>query len=238
LQAHLIDSYLNTSTALGIATTIKINFAVNADAASAATNRFKIVFKPVAAASSPLPVTFTDVKASRQAANVTVKWNVENEINITKYEVEKSLNGKDFSVVNTTLAAGKNSLTGKYSWADENPAKTISFYRIKSIGADGSIQYTAVMKVSVIQTAASFAVYPNPVTGNKINLQMENQPTGIYQVNLINIAGQVIYSSRISINSSSLAQAINPDRKMSKGIYHLEITSADNNIQVKKVVVQ
>jgi hypothetical protein len=237
LQAFLVDAYLNTSTALGLATTVKVNFAVNADAASGATNRFKIVFKP-AAAPSPLPVTFTDVKAFRQAASVMVKWNVENEINIAKYEVEKSLNGKDFSAVNTTLAAGKNSLTGNYSWADENPANGTSFYRIKSIGTDGSGQYTAIIKVSILQSAASFNVYPNPVTGSKVTLQMDNQPAGIYQLKLINNAGQVIYTNRILINSNSLSQTINPGREMPKGIYHLEVTNADNTVQLKKVVVQ
>ncbi|MDB5277205.1 MAG: type sorting protein [Ferruginibacter sp.] len=238
LQAYLLDAYLNTSTALGLATTIKVNFAVNADAASAATNRFKIVFKP-AAAPSPLPVTFTDVKALRQAASVLLKWNVENEINISKYEVERSLNGKDFSVVNTTLAAGKNSLTGSYSWADQTPSGNTSFYRIKSIGTDGSdVQYTSVMKVNMLQNDMSFTVYPNPVTANKINLQLANQPAGVYQVKLIDITGQVLYTSRISVNTNSLSQIIDLERKFPKGIYHLGITSPDNNIQVKRIVVQ
>jgi hypothetical protein len=46
LQAYFVDGYLNTSTSLGLAAATKINFAVNADPASAAINRFKIIFKP------------------------------------------------------------------------------------------------------------------------------------------------------------------------------------------------
>jgi hypothetical protein len=86
--------------------------------------------------------------------------------------------------------------------------------------------------------AATFTVYPNPATGNKINLQIENQPVGMYQVKLINIAGQVIYTNRVSVNSNSFSLTINPGKEMPKGIYHLQLTSAGNDIQLKRVVVQ
>ncbi len=237
LQAYFVDSYLNTSTSLGLAATTKINFAVNADPASAATNRFKIIFKP-AASFSPLPVTFTDVKAFRLGEKIAVKWSVENEINMAKYEVEKSLNGKDFSLANTTLVGVKNNIAANYSWLDESSGIGNIFYRIKSISIDGSIKYTAVMKVSMLQNRASFTVYPNPVKGNNVNLQIQNQAIGVYQVKMINTAGQVVYNSKISVNSNSMSQTLNTGRNMPKGIYQLELKITDNTSLVKTIVVQ
>ena len=47
---------------------------------------FRIVFAPMIA----LPVTFTNVKAYGMGKNINVEWKVENEVNIKKYEVERS----------------------------------------------------------------------------------------------------------------------------------------------------
>jgi hypothetical protein len=237
LQAYFVDSYLNTSTSLSLAATTKINFSVNADPGSAAIDRFKIIFKP-AVSFSPLPVTFTDVKALRQGEKVAVNWSVKNEINIIKYEIEKSLNGKYFSLVNTTLVAGKTSSTSNYLWLDASSDKGNIFYRIKSISIDSSVKYTDVVKVNMLQNGASFTVYPNPVKGNNINLQMQNQATGVYQVKMINIAGQVVYNGKVSVNSNSMSQTLNTGRNMPKGIYQLEFKSADKTSLIKTIVVQ
>lgn len=237
LQAYLVDSYLNTSTPLGLTSTIKVDFAVNADPASAATNRFKIIFKP-AAVFSPLPVTFTDVKAFRQGETVTIKWNVENEINMAKYEVEKSGDAKTFSLLSSRVVKGANNTSASYSCIDESGAKLNTFYRIKSIGNDGSVKYTQVMKVTGLQNLSSFTVYPNPIVGNNINLQLNAQASGTYGVKIINIAGQIVYASKLIVNSNGLTQTIHPDKEMKKGIYQMEITDAQQNVQVKTIMVQ
>ena len=237
LQAYFVDSYLNTSSSLDLAVTTKINFAVNADPASAAINRFKIIFKP-AVSFSPLPVTFTEVKAARQGEKVSVKWSVENEINMAKYEVEKSVNGKDFLLANTTLIAGKTNGTANYYWLDASSDNGNVFYRIKGISIDGSIKYTAVMKVNMLQNGSVFTVYPNPIIGNNIHLQIQNQATGVYQVNMINIAGQVVYNGKVSVNSNSVSQTLNTGSDMPKGIYQLELKSADKTSLIKTIVVQ
>jgi hypothetical protein len=237
LQAYLVDSYLNSNTPLAIAGTIKVDFTVNADPASAATNRFKIIFKS-AASSSPLPVTFTDVKAFRLGEDVTIRWSVENEINMAKYEVEKSGDAKTFSLLSSRVVKGASNTSASYSCVDESGAKLNTFYRIKSIGNDGSIKYTQVMKISGLQNVSSFTVYPNPIVGNNINYQLNAQASGIYQVKIINIAGQIVYNNKLVANGNGLTQTIHPDKEMKKGIYQMEVRDAQQNVQVKTILVQ
>jgi hypothetical protein len=238
LQAFFIDSYLNTSTQLPLAGTIKINFAINTDAASAATDRFKVIFKPLIVSFAPLPVTFTSVKAYRQAANVAVDWKVENEISIVKYEVEKSFNGKDYAVVNTVPVNALSNVSGNYLWVDNSQSAGDVFYRVKSIGINNNVKYTSILSVKGIHSAASINVYPNPVVGNVINLQITNKATGIYQVKLINNAGQIVYSNKIVVGSSNMSQALHVGSSVLKGIYQLEVKSADNLTTVKTLMLQ
>lgn len=237
LQAFFVDSYLNSSTPLGLGTTTKINFAINADTASSAMYRFKIVFKPLAFF-APLPVTFTSVKAYQQGEKIEVNWKVENEINMAKYEVEKSVNGTDFSLVNITLVNGTNNISGNYLWLDDSQVTGCNFYRIKGVNLNGSNKYTPVVKVMAGKTGASFTAYPNPVKGNTINLQLVNQPAGIYQVKLMNFAGQVVYTNKLPVSSNSMSQSLNLGTSMLKGIYQLEIKNGENSTQLKKIIVE
>jgi hypothetical protein len=187
---------------------------------------------------APLPVTFSAETAIRQGGNVAVKWTVENEINMAGYEVEKSPDAKAFTSVAVKLVSGTNNASGNYSWTDENPSMATVFYRIKSIGTNGSYKYAPVIQVAASQTVGSFSVYPNPVKGNDITVQIQNQLAGTYQVLLINMQGQVAFKNTISLNSSNMSQTISMGKQQPKGIYQLEITGADNIRRMTKLVVQ
>ncbi len=63
------------------------------NAFSKATNWFSVIFRPLAI----LPVTISSLKATLKEADILVEWKVENELNISKYEVEKSADGINFS---------------------------------------------------------------------------------------------------------------------------------------------
>ena len=51
-------------------------------------------------------------------------------------------------------------------------------------------------------------VYPNPVTGNKIAVQLNNIPKGIYSLKVVNGMGQVISLKKIELNGSNVAEII------------------------------
>ena len=136
---------------------------------SSAANRFKIIFKPKPPY-VPTPVIFTSLNASQQGQRIAVKWQVKNEMDIAKYEVEKSTNGIEFALVNTTNVNNHNAISGDYAWVDDKEASGTNFYRIKSIGLNGTSSVTPFVKVVASKTGAAFIVYPNPVKGNTINL--------------------------------------------------------------------
>jgi Secretion system C-terminal sorting domain len=238
MQALLEDAYLGTHTALSLNGTTKINFFINDDAVSANTNRFRIVYQTNAFA-SPLPVTFTSVKGYLLNNKIGIDWKVENEINIDKYEVERSANGTDFIKVNSYAVTSLHSATASYSWLDDHPIGGNNFYRIKSVDHNGSKKFSQIIKVKTGKAnAGSITIFPNPVKGNVVNLQFTNQPTGTYQVILFNNNGQVMFSGSLPVNSSNISQTIFANKKLADGIYQLEIKAPDNTISVKQVIVQ
>ena len=111
---------------------------------------------------------------------------VENEINISKYEVEKSTNGVNFVKINTTIATGTNNNSTSYNFLDITPAQGNNFYRIRSYNQSGSFDYSKIVLVKLGKTNTGISVYPNPVKDNLIGIAFNNMEKGVYQIRLIN----------------------------------------------------
>ncbi|MEO7767665.1 MAG: T9SS type A sorting domain-containing protein, partial [Ferruginibacter sp.] len=216
MMAFFEDSYLNTSTFVNLSGTTAVNFSIDAQAASAAINRFKIVFK---AASAPLPVTISSVKAYQKGGDIAVEWKVENELNMVKYDVEKSTDGIVFTQLNTMNVSGLNNANNSYSWLDVKAVQGNNFYRIKSFDRSGAIKYSSIVKVAIGKATSGFSIYPNPVTGNVINLVMSNQPAGKFQVKLTNVTGQEIFIKNIQSYGGNSTESLNAGSKLAAGIY-------------------
>ena len=231
LTAFLEDSYTKLNTPLNLGAVSTFDFAINADPKSAVSNRFKIVFKQLVM--TTLPVTFKTVKAYQK-----VEWTVENEINIKNYEVEKSADGVTFTKVNITIATGANRISSAYGWLDAKPLSGNNFYRIRSIGIDGKMDYSSTVLVKMGNQASGIRIYPNPVTDGIIGAEFKNMEAGIYSVRLLNDRGQTILSKTINHSPGTSMEQIQPDYKMLAGIYQLEVMAPDKTITVVKVIVK
>ncbi len=225
LIGYLEDSYLNTSTALNLDGETNINFTVVNVAGSNAANRFRIVFKTV----TVLPITFTTVTAVKQNKQIAVNWKTTNEVNISEYEVEKSLDGVLFSTVHKKAAKNKND--NNYDWLDENPTEKFNYYRIKSIDLGGKKTYSKIVKIWMGELD-KIIVYPNPITSAKMNLQFGNAPEGIYGLRLLNNSGQVLQSTKFLHKTGTTVETIPLNKNIAKGIYSLEIIGERGNKSV------
>lgn len=235
LTGYLEDSYLAASTLINLSGSTKVNFSINAEAASAVTNRFKIVFKQ---SLSPLPVTISNIKAYQKVKDIAVEWKVENELNMVKYDVEKSTDEIVFAWVNTTKVKSVNNPFNNYGWLDINAVPGNNFYRIKSYNLSGEIKYSSIVKVAIEKSPAGFSIFPNPVTGNIINLVMTNEPAGIYHLKLTNATGQVIFVKTVLGNGANSSHLLKTATKLTPGIYELKIKGEGNNYSTQKVIAE
>lgn len=232
LLAFLEDKYTASLIPLDMVRNSSYDFVINADAASAAPDRFRIVFKT----SAPLPVTFKSLKASQQGADIAIDWMVDNEINISKYEVEKSADGVNFVKVDTTTATGADRSSTAYSWLDINPVQGNNFYRIRSISPTGAYEFSRVVMVKMGKGSPGISVFPNPVTNGIIGVQFKNLPQGIYNLRVINQLGQVITTKKITHTAGTSMETITIENKMNPGVYQLEVIDPGKNITTISVI--
>ena len=230
LTGFVEDCYLHTSTALDLTGTTFIDFNIVNIPASYAPDRFRIVFKQL----TPLPVTFTSIKAYRHGSNINIEWKVENEINIRQYEVQKSEDGIQFTNLVVTPAHSSSPSTG-YAETDTHPVTGYNYYRIKSVDLDGRTAYTNIVKLLVGKGAPGVTIYPNPVVDGKTSIQFNNLPAGDYTVRILSPLGQEIFIKTIQHPGGSSTELITLDKNIPHAIYQLGVTGPGEKINLSMI---
>ncbi len=229
MVAFLDDNYKHTRTPLNFRTgTTSVDFDITGDPASAAPDRFKIIFRPA--------TRFIQVHTVPVNQNVQVEWRAINENDIDRYEIERSVDGIVYSIVSSMQPAGNAEREIMYSTIDVVPSVGEYYYRIKGINKNGTEGYSEVSKVKVTKSKTGISIYPNPVAGNTINLLMNNIPEGRYSAVLINSDGQELAPKMINHKKENVVEAIKVNEVLTKGTYHLKIAGPENYTVTLKVL--
>jgi hypothetical protein len=234
LTAFLVDQYLQSKTLLDLIIASAFQFPVNSDPQSYASDRFFITFKTA----QTLPVKIISIDAKRnEDKTATIKWKTENEINLNHYEIERADDGLSFITLGSQQPLSNNDLSYEYSFNDINAKTSVNYYRVKAISNDGQIQYSKIVKLDALNTENTIFVYPNPVKDNFINIQFENNLTGLYSIMLSDIAGKNIFNKNynISVNKGSI-KVVLPKNTFS-GNYLLKIIQPNGDISTQLILI-
>ncbi|CAN5309694.1 hypothetical protein BH09BAC2_BH09BAC2_05460 [soil metagenome] len=184
--------------------------------------------------SAAVPVTFVSLNAYQKNAGIQLDWNVANEIGIRNYEVQRSANGMNFGK-QATVSAGIN--TGNYTWFDNAPNNGVNFYRVSAVDMEGKISYTNIVKIVTGNNNSSIIISPNPVIGKTVTLQMNNILKGDYNVSVISLSGQVVYTSKMNLSSGSTTQTLQLPAVITPGVYQLKVVTPDQQINTQRLVI-
>jgi hypothetical protein len=157
LTAYLVDKYLDNRTQLSLADSSFVNITINADAASAKSDRFYVVFAPKKIV---LPSTLPNPKANEA-----------------------------------------NAITGL-----DNVNRSVS-------------------------------VYPNPVAGKEMHLQLSGMEAGAYNLELNNQQGQLVFSSTLQVKNKTENKMIRLPISLASGYYQLLIRGGAT-VKMVPVVLQ
>ena len=167
-----------------------------------------------------LPVILSTYKANLlNSDNVSVSWTTTEEVNSNYFIVEKSLDGKSFSTIATVAA--NNLISGSsYKAIDVNPVSGNNYYRLSQFDKDGKKTVFKVIVVTV-NTKSIVSVYPNPINSQKFMLNITNPAGSNVNVQLLGLAGNVIFEGNYVIQGNQLT--INLTDKPASGVYILKV---------------
>jgi hypothetical protein len=88
-------------------------------------------------------------------------------------------------------------------------------------------------------TRSNIAIFPNPVTTGVFKLSFTDQPAGKYQVQLMDISGQLISKKNIAISNAMQTEEFRLPGFVTKGSYLVKVISESNKISfTEKITVQ
>lgn len=179
------------------------------------------IFAALIEPSGLLPVNFLEVSATAQAKQVLVKWTTAQEQKLAFYEVERSVNGIDFTLAGSVKARNSQGVQ-QYGFTDYTPASGNNYYRIKSLNLDGTSKFSNMVKVNLpFVSDQKVQLFPNPAVAS-LQLQLNNLPAGNYQLRIINAAGQPVENLRLQKTAGAQVFGLQVG-KFSQGLYRLQL---------------
>jgi CxxC motif-containing protein len=140
--------------------------------------------------SAPLPLKFVGFSLTRRSNDILVQWSTSQEINANVYEVERSLDGNNWSTIAYFSAVGNTSATNNYSFTDKNVSPKVVYYRVKEVEAGGKAVYTTIKSLRSETTAISEINIAG--ISNKVLLQFPQEIKGNLAVRFVSKSGQVV----------------------------------------------
>ncbi len=177
--------------------------------------------------SCPLPLLLTRYNVQyTNEKTIQLKWQTANEINVSHINIQRSLNGKDFTTIGNV-----NARCCEYSFTDNSlPLKVDGklYYRLEIVDKDGSKRYSEIRNVELGIRNKAISVYPNPAK-DIVNIEC----LGAKELLIIDNLGRTVYRS--TVNSQPLT--VNT-KQMSKGIFIVKAMMNNGDIKTEKLVVE
>lgn len=180
-----------------------------------------------------LPVVLVSFDAAKQGNSVVLNWKTQQEYNTREFQVEKSTDGRFFSVVATVAAAGNATTPRSYSYSDNSGVKGIAYYRIRIIDLDNKSGFTPVKAVRATAAAGKLGVYPNPAV-SVANIVVSNPESLSFTVNVFNRNGQLVAQRKAAAGTTAVALDVNG---YASGDYMVDVQFADGSRQSSKLIV-
>ena len=142
---------------------------------------------------TPIPLSLLSFNASYTGQKVHLNWATTNEINSKHFEIERSSDGSNYSLIGT-IAAKNAAGNNNYSFADILPLNGGSFYRLKMIDIDSRFKYSNIISINT-KIKAGLSVYPSPAVGT-ITVNHGKLKDGAV-IKIIGTDGRLILSNKI-----------------------------------------
>jgi alpha-tubulin suppressor-like RCC1 family protein len=169
-----------------------------------------------------LPLSWLNASAYRQGKTEVISWATAQEVHVSHFEIERSLDGSNWKVVGNPVQATNLTSNNRYKQTDNDHVPGRVYYRVRQYDIDGRSSYSATMMLAEDNGTNKISIYPVPALA-EFKL-MNADPDKIKQVELYTLNGSRTRSWKL-FQSSYDVQDIPP------GIYVVRVEMVDGNVQ-------
>ncbi|WP_210466677.1 T9SS type A sorting domain-containing protein [Rufibacter roseolus] len=182
---------------------------------------------------TPLPVTLTSFTAKAQKEDVLLNWTTAAEKDNDFFQVERSMDGKNFSAIGQVKGNGNSNVRVDYSFLDGKAPSGTAYYRLKQVDYDGKHEYSKIVVVqtkAVAATQVTMKAYPNP-TADMVSLDLTSLSSSTVTISVYALDGHLVKTQQVE---GGVVQILDLT-KFAAGTYLLKIKGAEVDVVTRVV---
>jgi len=176
-----------------------------------------------------LPLTLLSFNGHRQGADALLEWTTSDEINVSRFEVQRSLNGGSFTSIGVVPATAD---IHHYTYTDADAQDKAYFYRLKIIDLDGKYSYSKIISIAGSNSLYGLSLFPNPAH-SLVTIQYPEVTGNIAQIQLHDLSGRVLRTIKAAPGSTQIT--LNLD-ELAAGIYQVQWSDGSHKLSSPLVV--
>lgn len=180
-------------------------------------------------ATDPLPVTLAAFSATKEGSTALLQWKTTSESASSEFEIQHSLDGKQWQRTGSVPAAGESNGEKTYQFVHTSPlGGHNNLYRLKMIDTDGTFALSSIKSLFFGQKDAG-RIYPNPTANGQLTVDVKNWES-VKKVQISTLSALTVYDS-----GNNPQQTIDT-QKLPAGIYILKIFKKDGTSEQHRFV--
>jgi murein DD-endopeptidase MepM/ murein hydrolase activator NlpD len=183
-----------------------------------------------------IPVELTDFRAKLTADNhAQLTWETKTEINAAYFDVQKSLNGADWQIIERVKATGGNLGTPQYYTAfDVKIADGANYYRLEQVDLDNKATLSKVISVVLDKEPTRINVSPNPVGNGYLTIDIQSREReNNWTIDVFSVEGKLLEKST-SVCLGDCKTLIHFEH-LPNGVYIVKMTNGKNSFLHKVI---
>ena len=170
---------------------------------------------------------------------VDLKWVTESEVNNNYFNVERSSDGVNWSIITTTEGAGNSNQMMEYFEVDHEPLEGISYYRLRQTDFDGFTKFFNVVPVNNTKAGLSqMNLFPSVISsGETVKIEFDNIVDKELLVVIRDVHGREFYSKAIINIEKGQLIGLPIDSQIPSGVY-LITASSENKVYSKRLIIK
>lgn len=184
---------------------------------------------------APLPAVNLQLEAQPEGQAVRLRWRVEREENLSHYVLERSATGEAFVPVGRRSARAEPQQAARYQLWDQQPLPGRSYYRLRTVDLDGTVQQASPVQVVRGSLATSTTLSPQPAT-EAATLRWTQARAAPYHWELLDLRGRVLrqWRGQAAVGETVLSL---PVGDLPAGWYQLR-GQVDGHTRIKRLMKQ
>ncbi|MDB5257369.1 MAG: hypothetical protein JWM14_2064 [Chitinophagaceae bacterium] len=175
-----------------------------------------------------LPVTLQKFSGYANGSSNVLSWTTATEQGNERFDIEKSSDGKSFTVIGSVKGNNNSNTFLNYEYTDRTNEKGLAYYRLNQYDLNGTSIHSPT--ISLRQSSSDFIFYPNPFEAY-VEITCPSDEETTVRVLFSDLSGRVLSDELLAVNNGKLQAGQN----LAAGVFICTLITSSNTQSIRLV---